>query len=175
MKKAKQIIEQKDAIAGKWFDLIIKSYPEQSYKHLKVGRKQFSNPIGYTIFHESQIILEQLTGDFDKAVMSDAIRNIIKIRAVQDFSASEACMFMVQLKDVLYDIFDKETSHKYFDDVFKRIDAAALMAFDIYMESKELLYSIKANEIKKRTFKMIDRLNRKYDMLDDDEIDERDM
>ncbi len=175
MKKAKQIVDQKDAIAGKWFDLIIKSYPEESYKHLKGGRKQFSNPVGYTIFHESQIILEQLTGDFDKAVLSDSIRNIIKIRAVQDFSASEACRFMFRLKDVIYEVFDKETSYKFFDEIFNRIDEAALMTFDIYMESKELLYSIKANEVRKRTFKMIDRLNRKYEMPGDDEIDERDM
>ncbi len=40
-----------------------------------------------------------------------------------------------------------------------RIDALALIAFDIYMKCREKIYELKANEVKNMTFRLLQRAN----------------
>jgi hypothetical protein len=40
-----------------------------------------------------------------------------------------------------------------------RIDEMALLSFDIYMKCKERIYEIKADEVKRMTFRLIQKAN----------------
>ena len=71
--------------------------------------------------------------------------------------------FLFLLKDVIRDSLEKEIRE---DSVMKelvelesRIDRLALLSFDIYMKCRERIYEIKADEVKRLTFRLLQRAN----------------
>ncbi len=175
----KYLIDNKKEIIERWFSAIVGSYPDKTGKYYKQKHKQFTNPVGHTISKEINIIYNEIVNPGQPEIIEHAMENIIKIRAVQDFSAAGACNFVFALKDIVRESTQNITKDKAdyeelqgFED---RVDKAMLAAFDCYMRSRERLYEIKATELRNRSHMMIDRLNRKYEYLDKrlDEEDEQ--
>jgi hypothetical protein len=99
----------------------------------------------------------------DTGKMSRALDGMIRIRAVQDFTPSEAVGFVFQLKTVIrrvvHDAPEGLDNPNLLGDVEMRIDRVALLAFDKYMECREQLHKVKTDEIKSRTMRLLDRIN----------------
>ena len=84
---------------------------------------------------------------------------IVRIRAVQDFAPSEAIRFIFRLKDVIR----KELAEALQDAAVSAemvpfegaIDDLALFAFDLYLQCREKIYDIKANEARSATFRLL--------------------
>ena len=90
--------------------------------------------------------------------MSPIIDPIIRIRAIQDFTPAKAIRFVFDLKDVIHNAANTEVSdHRNQRALYKRIDNLALLAFDVYMQCREKIYDLKANEMRKRTLSAFDR------------------
>ena len=86
--------------------------------------------------------------------------SIVRIRAVQDFSPSEAVSFIFQLKSAVRQELGSElvTQADIARDlaVFESaIDDLALFSFDIYMKCREKIYDLKANEARNMTFRLL--------------------
>lgn len=172
--KLKDFLKQhQKGIINRWFDAFLESYPHETYRYFSRTDKQFSNPVGFTVFEELQILYKEIIGDFDKDKVSGSLDKIVKIRAVQDFSPADAVAFLFDLKNIVIEeatgegaLLNDIADFREFDTI---VDKCACMSFDIYMKALEKLYDIRANEIRNRSFRIIDRLNRKYDMMDDEE------
>ena len=99
--------------------------------------------------------------DFNQDPFS--IDMLIKIRAVQDFSASEAVSFVFSLKKVireeLGEMIGEEGVQAEVLALESRIDDLALACFDNYMKSREKIYELKANEINERAYMLLKRAN----------------
>lgn len=141
---------QKDTIASAWIEKLLCSYPEEGAKFFKNQKNQFSNPVGHTIYENVPAIFKELTGGNNRDRLKDLLREIIKIRAVQEFSPSEAIRFVFLLKEVIGDVLQLESFKKLsihdvqeFDAI---IDETALIAFDLYMESREKLFRLRLKE-----------------------------
>jgi anaerobic ribonucleoside-triphosphate reductase len=148
------LLEKKPIITRRWVQSIIESYPQESSYFLASAKDRFGNPVGNAIYVGAEQIFDEITGgnDFDK--IKSALGDIIKIRAVQDFSHSEAAGFIFSLKRIIAEELEKEfidsnSFHEYLD-IEQIIDRTALMAFDLYMKAKEKLFEIRVNEIKSR-------------------------
>jgi hypothetical protein len=93
--------------------------------------------------------------------MQPLLDSIIRIRAIQNFSPSQATSFIFSLKDVVRETLKKEDPEsKHFKELLlfeSKIDELGMMAFDIYMKCREKIYELKANEMKNRTFKAFKR------------------
>ncbi len=157
------LANNKTAIVTKWFDLILDTYPADTSKFLKSQSDRFSNPVGRTIFEGIEKIFDELlSGDLEKA--SPFLDNIIRIRAIQDFAPSQAVSFIFSLKRVLREELAKGTmdgvSAGELRDFEDKIDALALLCFDIFVKCREKLYDIKANELRNMTFRLIQRANK---------------
>ena len=89
--------------------------------------------------------------------------SIIRIRSIQDFTASQAVAFTFKLKDVIREELAGKMQGRPADAQSRlreelhafetRIDELSLLAFDVYMKCREKLYEIRTNEIKKRSRK----------------------
>ena len=161
----KNILKQnRSEIIQKWFDLIIKSYPADSTNFFKQTDNRFGNPVGYTISQGIEslydILLDENNND-DKLYTS--LENIIKIRAVQDFSASQAVDFVFLLKKVIREYVDTDSSEKRVIgellELESEIDKLALCSFDVYMKCREKIYEIRVNETKRKMFKLLEKIN----------------
>ena len=91
------------------------------------------------------------------------MNDIIKIRAIQNFSPSSAIGFVFSLKKVIRDELGAELLEKKnvaeFSKLESTIDRIALIAFDLYMEAKEKVFKIRVNEIKAGSFRTTTSLN----------------
>ena len=161
-KTLEQILEQKKAaISKQWFDLTVQTYKPDTAKFIKSKTDPFANPVGSSLFSGLKILLDQLFGAMDQKVVFKHLDPIIRIRAVQDFTPSQAIAFILFLKKILRQNLDKELRvsqiAREFVALESKIDQLSLMAFDIYSQCREKIYRISANETRNRTFKAFER------------------
>ena len=138
-----------------WTDQIFKSYASETSGFLSKDKNQFSNPVGFTITENASRIVDEILNDRDIASIKLFLIDIIKIRAIQDFTASEAVEFIPQFKIVLRDELKGELSDaNLFNEYLKLcdfIDLITLIGFDIFTELREQIYRIRVKELKNRT------------------------
>ena len=158
--------QQHEEIVGKWFDAIIAMYPPGAAQFLAKQKDRFRNPVGYTTRESIEAIFAEIMGSMDTGELRRVLDGIVRIRAVQEFNASEAVAFVFLLKPLLRDFFRGHLGDRYFHpehtdqiaDLESRIDEVALITFDKYMECREQLHQVRTNEIRSRSARLIDSL-----------------
>lgn len=155
--------EKKAAIVKKWFDLIIDNYPADASDFLKKQKNRFSNPVGHTISQGIDGLFDEILHGIDSEKLFPFLNDIIKIKAVQDFSPSKAVSFVFLLKQAIREEMGSEIKKKQMSDELRlfeeQIDELALLSFDIYMKCRERIYEIKADEVRRMTFRLLQRAN----------------
>jgi hypothetical protein len=163
MKLRELLLEKKSRIVKRWFDAIIENYPADSSNFLKNQRDQFQNPVGNTISEGIQNIFEEFLQDPDSEKIFPILNDIIKIKAVQNFPPSKALSFLFLLKKVIRKEADSEIRKRQLADELTefeaQIDKLILLSFDIYMKCREKIYEIKADEVRRMTFRLLQRAN----------------
>ncbi len=159
------LLERKSAILAKWFGIVLETYPAETAKFFKDQRNRFSNPVGSTIYQGIESLLDEIIDDkADSGRLSLFLDNIIRIRAIQDFSASQAVAFIFSIKDIIrHEVETAGDSEQalqkklWFDlrDLESRIDSLALMSFDAFMQCREKVYELKANEVRNMTYRLL--------------------
>jgi len=163
MKLETFLSQKKSAILEKWLNLLLDSYPSESSALFKKNKDPFSNPMGHTFSQEMASIYDALLKGTDFSQDPSSAEMLIKIRAVQDFSASQAVSFVFSLKKVireeLGEMIGEDGVQAELQALDSRIDDLALVCFDHYMKSREMIYELKANEIKERAYTLLKRAN----------------
>ena len=79
---------------------------------------------------------------------------MIRVRALQNFTPSQALAFIFLLKNVIREELAPELKDGQFSqelrEVESRIDGMALLGFDAYTQRREKLYEIRVTEVRKR-------------------------
>lgn len=152
------LIQNKDTILGKWFNLILKSYSPDVSKFLKKEKDRFNNPVGHNIYQNINHIYDYLLDETDGERIAVCLDNIIRIRSVQDFSAREAVAFIFQLKKIIREeLGSQNRGDRILREILEfeqEIDELALLAFQIYMRCREELFEIRAKELRNRANKL---------------------
>ncbi|MBW2602775.1 MAG: RsbRD N-terminal domain-containing protein [Deltaproteobacteria bacterium] len=155
------LTQRKTAIVKKWFTATIETYPSDTAKFLKSRKDPFANPVGRTIHQGLEALFNELLKETDHNVILSFLDPIIRIRAIQNFSPSQAISFIFFLKDVIRDNIKKEDFQaQLFSEQLlfeSKIDELGLIAFNVYMQCREKIYELKANEMKDRTFRAFER------------------
>jgi hypothetical protein len=164
--------QKKSTIVRKWFEVILASYPDDSRRFLRSQRNRFANPVGHTISQGAEALFEGLLRGMVPQETSAFLDNLIRIRAVQDFSPSQAVAFIFQLKSVIRDALRNEIREKAVNDALikfeSRIDELGLLAFDIYMRCRQRLYELRANEMRRSTIRLLKKTKLFYDIEQQD-------
>ena len=157
--------KKKAAIVEGWFEAILRTYPPDTASFMRTKANQFDNPVGHTIRQGIEGIFHSLLegGGADSEKVSRFLDDIIRVRAVQDFAASEAIAFIFMLKDIIRQETAKGVGENQLfpelQELESRIDSMGLLSFDIYMKCREKIYDIKADETKRMTFRLLQRAN----------------
>ncbi len=163
MKLEKLLLNRRSSIIKKWRDVVIGTYPSDAQRFLRKEKNQFANPVGNLIGEEIEILYDQLVKGDDTDRISSCLDNIIRIRAVQDFKPSHAVAFVLKLKDVIRGELKGEAWVNGISDDLRtledRIDAAVLLAFDIYSQRRHKIYEIRVNEVKNQVGRLLKRAN----------------
>ncbi len=162
--KLDTLLEQrKSSIRKKWFDRIVECYPADGAGFFSKEKDRFANPIGYTLDEETGTLMDGLIEGRDVESLSESLERIIKIKAVQEFTPSEAVEFVFFLKQIVRDeladdLTEPERLHELLE-FESRIDRLALLAFGLFMKCREKIYELKSNQIRNRSYKLLERAN----------------
>ncbi|OGW37972.1 MAG: hypothetical protein A2Y97_05440 [Nitrospirae bacterium RBG_13_39_12] len=166
------LLEKKSAILKRWFNITLEAYPSDTSNFLKKQKNRFNNPVGYTISNGIEGLFEEILKGFDPDKIYPFMESIIKINAVQDFSASRAISFIFLLKKVIrQELSDKSRDSGISEELLileSQIDGLALLSFDIYMQCREKIYDLKANEVKNMTYRLLKRANLLCEIQEDE-------
>ena len=150
--KLEQLLkEKKKEILEKWEDNILGTYKPDALAIFKKQKDQFANPIGHKVRIGLNELFDVLCDTSDKGVRTPDLEELIKLRAVQEFSASDAVSFVFKLKEIAREELKKRDVASFYNEWLAfdaRIDAAALVVFDMFMINRDLIHKVRLNEFK---------------------------
>lgn len=161
----KQALEQnRESFVKKWFQATIDTYPAQTAKVLGKDSNRFDNPVGAVTHETVEDVFNQIIKDLDQKTLEKKLDPVIRIRAVQSFSASQAVSFVFALKKIGEELLD-ETFVREFD---RLVDEIALAAFNKFMKCKEEIFLLKATESKRRIHRAFERAGLVAELTEED-------
>ena len=149
------LAQERKAILDRWKKSLLEAYPTELTSFLTGVDDRFRNPVGYTLVQGLDRIYESLAGWAGDGTAESAIEDIIRIRAVQDFSPSDAVGFMMPLKAFVGEAAEKAgRKGTAGTDAFRaevarvetEIDRMTLFAVDCYVKCREAIFQVRVRE-----------------------------
>ena len=160
---------KKEQIVAKWLDVALSLYARDASAAFARQKDQFANPVGHSLREGTEAIFEALLEGSDDQKIHQHLVEIVRIRAVQQFTASAALDFIFRLKDIVREEVPGiqagqiSTEHVQYE---RRVDEVALMAFDVYVECREKVFEIRSNEMRRSVSWIVDKLSKREDGLE---------
>ncbi|MBC8259457.1 MAG: RsbRD N-terminal domain-containing protein [SAR324 cluster bacterium] len=150
------IAQHKKAILEQWLMLRLGIFSSQKKSLLMTQTDQFQNPIR----HEMEQGLAGILADFENrgAQFSEALDQITRVLAIQDFPPSKATALFYELKEIVRELAKKNDvgfGAKEWKKFNHQIEQLTLTAFDSYVDHREKIYQIKVDESKNRAFMLL--------------------
>jgi len=156
--------QNEDAIVQRWLEGILATYPTESAAAFTRQKNQFANPVGHGLRVATRKIFDAMLDRSDAETIHESLHEIIKVRAIQQFSAAQAVGFVFQLRQAVRTelgtaprdaSFARELAR--FDE---QIDRMALAAFDIFVKCREQVFELRVNEVKRRVSWVMGKVNK---------------
>ena len=152
-----------DAIVQRWLEGVLATYPGESCAAFTRQKDPFANPVGHSLRVGTRGIFEALVNGMDSEKIDRHLHEIIKIRAVQQFTAAQAVGFVFDLKAVIRTALgDLATDARLVSELAEfeqRIDRVALAAFDIFAQCRGQVCELRVSEAKRRVAWIMDKMN----------------
>jgi hypothetical protein len=144
----------RDRFVQAWLASTLQSYPEQARHYLSEARDPFRNPVGETLRTALSALADELVGGFDRARVAAALGAIVRIRAVQDFTAAEAVGFVFLARGAARAAGQEapDAGAGWLEALDARVDEMALAAFDLYARCREEIHAIGARAARRRVY-----------------------
>ncbi len=149
------LTSKKDDILKAWLDKLFASYPLESAGFLRTGTDTFSNPVGFTTKITTSTLLDAVLGeDADPAAVHAALEKLMHMRAIQEMPPAQAVGALYLLKEILRtrampEIRKNTGLLDEYLTVESRIDSLALLALDMYTASREKVFQLRVEELKR--------------------------
>ena len=83
------LLEKREAIARRWLEVVLATYPGDSGAVFGREKDPFANPVGHSLRAGTEGILDVLFDGGDVEGIRDSLHEVMKIRAVQQFAPSQ--------------------------------------------------------------------------------------
>jgi RsbT co-antagonist protein rsbRD N-terminal domain len=144
------LTNKKASILDAWLRRALGTYSPQAAGRMKSKGDPFQNPVGSNLREGLSILLDGLLAGTSAEDLTAGLDPIVRIRAVQDFTPSDAVGFLFDIKSIVREFAESE----HVDDLVAletAVDRLALRGFDLYMTCREKVFEIRMNEIRNRT------------------------
>lgn len=150
-----QLRAESSAIAERWLADTLACYSDAARLAFR-QEDPFANPVGHALRTGTRAAVEALIAGRSPSEIAACLDEIIKIRAVQAFTPSQAVGFVFLLKEIKKEIRGQNylaDSSKIgltpFAELDRQVDQIALAVFDIYMRYRDQVCDLRINEIKR--------------------------
>lgn len=158
MNLSETLQEKKKQIQDVWAERTLDSYISSGF--FKKSLDTIANPIGANTRDGLNSILRLLLDGANPEEYSKPLDQVIRIRAVQDFSPSQAVVPFLELKWIIRQILNDDKKTRPLTQELAELDCAidrlALAAFDKYMECREQLFQVRIKELKSGSYILSD-------------------
>lgn len=165
MSLANLLEKNKDAIVQGWVEEVLAAYPADGAALFSRQQDPFANPVGASVREGIRGVFEALLTDLNAVTIRDHLDEMVKIRAVQQFTPSQALSFVFALKSVIRrEIPEASGDPRYasaLEEMDTRIDRVALAAFDLFMEAREEVSQLRISEVKRQVAWVMDKMNQR--------------
>lgn len=169
------LAERKAELSEKWADLILQTYPKETQKVWGRQKDRFQNPVGAAIIDATRDLFDEMLDWQDAEKIAQSLDALIRIRSVQDFTPSQAISFVFLLKKLLRDEFFKDMKKEgTLEDLLRfeaKVDNLAMMCFDIYSKSRETVFRLRIDEVKRLQSSLLRKAGMVADVTTDSSVD----
>jgi hypothetical protein len=154
----KLLEQRKAAVLHRWAGLVFGTYPHDTAMILKAEGDRFANPVGYCVQYNLGMVLDGLVSGDGLETLFPYLEEIIKVRAVQNFTPEAAVSFMALLKKALAsEVNPGNKSAESIQEMIgldERIDHLSNACSNIYADCKLRIDRIRFSEQKKMAVNM---------------------
>jgi hypothetical protein len=150
------------AVLERWRAMVFGSYPEEAVRFFRSEKDAFRNPVGHSLLRSTETLYDGVLLGQEGAAVADAVEAVVRLRAVQELSASEAVGFVFSLKRA---VREEVRAARLEGELWpalavldERIDALAAAAFDLYGRSRERVYRIRVDELRREMASLLRQL-----------------
>ena len=170
MELAEQLRQRRTAIVSRWSDHVLAAYSASGAAFFRGEADPFHNPVGATIKKAVDDLFGHLTAPADGDTPAGALDAILRIRSVQELTASQAIGFVFAVKGLVRAELAEPLHAGLAAELMAfhaRVDALALQAFDTFMTCREQVWEIRARQSSARVHTLL----KKAGMLADEDGD----
>lgn len=155
--------QERTTVTKRWRNAVMETYPADSRQFLRKEKDMFANPVGTILDQELDALFDAFNGLSDTGKIKSCLENILRIRAVQDFSPSGAVAFILDLKKIVGEMVKAKGLGNGIAlevEAFNRkVDDLLLLAFDVYSGFRLKLYELRVHEAQNQVGALLKRAN----------------
>lgn len=144
-----------------WARLLLATYPEEGAAFFGGQADPFRNPVGDVMSQGLGVLTRLLAapeGEESRAAAREALAPMLRVRAVQEFTPSEAVGFVFLAKRAVRQAAEARgvaLGPEQLGAIDRLVDGYGLLAFDLYEESRRRLERARHREQQRRTARLV--------------------
>jgi len=144
------LFSRKGAILEEWRRLVLATYAAETAAFLTSEKDPFCNPVGHALTQTGDALFEIAMAGMERERTEENLRDIVRVRAVQDFSPSWAFVDAMRkaIRHQALPMVVEETGFRHLLCIESRLDEAMLVAIDLYVACKKRIDDIRVKEAK---------------------------
>lgn len=156
-----RLAQDRADLISRYADVILGTYPPETQVVWRRQKDRFANPVGAAIRESAEALFDAFLAWDDAEQVSNALETLVRIRSVQNLKPSQALCFVYLLKKVLRETYRQELAETGgLDELLTfetRIDNMALIAFDLYDRTREQIFNLRVEEVKRAQHNLLRR------------------
>lgn len=143
------LFSRKGAILEEWRRAVVATYAAETHAFLTSEKDPFCNPVGNVLRQTGDALFEIAVTGMERERAEEGLSDIVRLRAVQDFSPSRALSFVDAMrKAIRHELLPmvEKTGFNHLLCVESRLDEAMLVAVDLYVACKKQIEEIRIKE-----------------------------
>lgn len=153
------LLENRDAIVDQWVDILLATYATDGASFFKRQKDQFANPVGHTVKVGLGELFDLLCRPETITALPAPLLHLLKIRAVQTFTVTEAVSFIYAGKELVRQRCKPAELGEALKELFafeSRCDQVALLVFEEFVLDRERVHKIRLRELTSGTHILTD-------------------
>ncbi len=156
--------EEADTIVERWGEAVLSSYPSDAAALFKKQQDPFANPIGASVRDGTRGVFQTILDGMDPETLRSHLDTMVRIRAVQDFTPSQALAFVFDLRSIIRKALPQLDAdprlHRERAELDRIIDGLALAAFEVYTACREEVSGLRVAEMKRQVSWVFQKLGK---------------
>ena len=144
------LFSRKGAILEEWRRAVVETYAAETAAFLTSEKDPFCNPVGNVLRQTGDALFEIAVTGVERERAEEGLSDIVRIRAVQDFSPSRALSFVDAMRKAIrreaLPMVAEEAGVRHLLCIESRLDEAMLVAVDLYVACKKQIDEIRIKE-----------------------------